>query len=205
MAFQPAPGVMRAVMEYLVSGQTMVNVLHVHSDEEIGAGSCEDLAAGLVDWWLNNLQPYVSTDVSLVNVIVRDLSTEFGAFFEHPGSLPAAGELASPVMPGNVTPVVSWSSGLTGRSTRGRTYHIGISETQCVGNLLSGAAQIALEAGYVALIEHVQEVNPEWDLVVLSRVQDGVPLAEAIGYGIINAGIDLALDSQRRRLSGRGT
>lgn len=204
MTFQPAPGIMQAIMEFSSNGQIMQNRLHVRSTETIGVGACEDLGATIKSWWNDELKAFVGTGTTLDAVKVRDLGEEFGAFFNYTAGLPLAGTLASPNMPGNVTAVVSWGSGLTGRSTRGRTYHVGLTESQCLTNLLESAAQSALGAAYAELPGILRAFSAEWTLVVLSRTHNHVPLAEAIGYEIVSSAVDQLLDSQRRRLSGRG-
>jgi len=113
------------------------------------------------------------------------------------------GTLTSPSVPGNVTWCVKFLTGLTGRSYRGRNYIMGMTEDATVGNQMDAGRAAAFVANYEALLDLVDATDFTW--VVLSRVQNNVPLANAIGAPIINVGYtDLNLDSQRRRLTGRG-
>lgn len=204
MAFQPAPGIIKVVMEFAQGGQSAVNIFHVKSDTIIGTGLLEDIVNLFDQWWEDELQDIVSSEVSLVGISARDLSEEFAAFYELGTGLPDTGTVGTPVLPFNCTACVSWRTGLTGRSTRGRTYHVGLHESAAAGGFLTSPAQVSLQAAYSALIPWLPDNNPDLKLVVLSRVQNGVPLAEALAYEILTATVDQALDSQRRRLPGRG-
>jgi len=204
MAFQPAPGVAEVRMEYSGLNGFMVNIFHVKTTEEWTGEFLENLADLFLTWWRTDLQEFVSSGVTLDMIRVRDLTEEFAGYVELPIVSDNLGGLDSPVMPGNVTAAMKWTTGLTGRSTRGRTYHIGLSEVQCTGGLLTSAARAALITAYDQLRTDVSSAEIAWSLAVLSRVQDGVPLAEAIAYDILAVTTDFPLDSQRRRLVGRG-
>jgi len=204
MPFQPAPDIAKVVMTFSQGGQVAQNIYHVHTSNTWTEETLQDLAQLFYNWWDDHIQPICSTAVSLESIVVRDLSEEFGTEVTDTGSYPLPGLLDSPVLPFNSTPVISWRTGLAGRSTRGRTYHVGLSEAQASGGLLETAAQTALLAAYDALRTDIIADSEPWTLRVLSRVQGGTTLPEAIGYEILSTIVDEALDSQRRRLPGRG-
>jgi hypothetical protein len=204
MAFQPATKIIEVRMQFLQLTSFAENIYHVRSEGVVGSGMLEDLAAEFYNWWNSDVKAFVSEDVTLQSIKLRDLTSEFAAFYERSAGLPLDGTLASPVLPFNVTPCVSWGTGLTGRSARGRTYHVGLSEVQALGGLLTDSAHDALLGAYAGLVDRIIDMGQDLNLCVLQRVEDGVPLADAIGRDIITTAIDLALDSQRRRLIGRG-
>lgn len=204
MAFQPAPNVAKVTLTFKQGEQVAQNIMHVHTGNSWTTEHLENLCALFYAWWSTTLRPYVSTGVTLESIVARDLTEEFDDEVTHAGTFPLAGTLASPVLPFNSTPVISWRSGLTGRSTRGRTYHVGISEAQVAGGTLDSVAQAALQGAYEDLMEQISADSEPWQLGVLSRVQNGTPLTEAILYAFLSVIVDDAMDSQRRRLPGRG-
>lgn len=204
MPFQPAPNVAKVTMTFSQGDEIAQNVYHVETGNSWSVEHLENLAQLFYNWWDEELKALVSTSVALEGIVTRDLTSEFDDEHTSAQAFPLAGTLASPVLPYNVTPVISWRTGLTGRSTRGRTYHVGLSEAQAVGGQLETAAQVALSAAYDDLLSRINADSEPWQLAVLSRVQGGATLAEAIPYGILVGIVDFALDSQRRRLPGRG-
>lgn len=204
MAFQPAPGVAKVTMEYTQFGDTFVNTYHVKTEENWALEFLEGLVAIFWAWFQDEQADSISNTVTLSRIVARDLSTEFAAFLEFSPIAGNVGEKTSPAMPGNVTAVVSWGSGLTGRSTRGRTYVVGLTEEDVTGNELTSGARTAINTDYAQLRNNINGGDINWSMAVLSRVQNGVPLAEAIAYQITSVATDQFIDSMRKRLAGRG-
>jgi hypothetical protein len=76
-------------------------------------------------------------------------------------------------------------------------------ESQMDADAINSAVTTSyVDAWTAALAFTVGTVN--WNMVVVSRFQNGSPLANGITTGIINFTSDGIVDSQRRRLSGRG-
>jgi len=204
MAFQPAPDIAKVTTEYTSEGDTYVNVYHVKNDNGWTTPELENLVGLVYNWADASLVPIMTQDVSLTRIYARDLSTEFAAYAEHAGPFPVVGGVASPKLPGNVTAAVKWITALTGRSKRGRTFHIGLAESQVTGGFLTSGQQTAMSNAYDDLLQAIAADSEPLTLVVLQRVSDGVPLTEAVGEAILTFTIDLAIDSMRKRLPGRG-
>lgn len=105
-------------------------------------------------------------------------------------------------MPNVITVAVKWVTALRGRSYRGRTYHIGLLETHILDNMITTAAQTLLQTYYVNLWGSVAILTAE--MVVASRIQGGVEREVGLMTPIIGFQIDRVVDTQRRRLPGRG-
>jgi hypothetical protein len=194
-------------MEFIYSfmGSTMENVFHVKKPDAWSDSELLQLVNIGFTWWVNNLNDYQSDELTLIRVEARDLSTEFAPFATNTPLSGNAGLRESPPMPANVTLAIKWASALTGRSTRGRTYHIGLTEDQVEGQTINDVQRTGLINAYNQLRSDINSFDSTWVLSVLSRVQDGVPLAEAIAYEIASVTADEFIDSMRRRLAGRGT
>lgn len=210
MLFIPVPNVGEFKLNMTYFGQEVQNVFHVLDPAGWDISKFETMCNLFRDWWINELSELVSNSVTLRNIGYRDLTEASGLGGERANGLPSGGLEESPGMPGNVTLSVKWNTGHVGRSYRGRTYHIGLCESQCVGNTVSPTLLPLLQTAYANLITSVQGTFDEANLVVVSKFSgvdaDGkpIPRTEGIATRIIDASINPDLDSQRRRLNGRG-
>lgn len=202
MAFQPAPDIARFTMVFTgPDSQSMVNVYHMETDpgipwDSFTLGSTAEL---FYNWWAASMRAYVSNQTRLDYVEAVDLSVQGGAYERTIG--PAiAGSSTSPALAAHTTLSVKWSTGYSGRSHRGRTYHIGLTESQVTGNYIAPSAGATFTTAYNNLLPAVNAAGVR-HLVVLSRFTNGGPRIWGVGYRIINASlVDLRVDTQRRRL-----
>jgi len=110
----------------------------------------------------------------------------------HPGTSPGN------ATPANAAAVISWRTGLAGRAFRGRTYLPGIGESSQVNSTVNSSyitAATALANGIAAFTNGGGIVGV--NMVVASFVKQLLNL-------VLSAVIDNAIDSQRKRLIGRG-
>jgi hypothetical protein len=113
------------------------------------------------------------------------------------------GALSGASLPGGTTFAISFRTANRGRSGRGRNYWPGLMEADVTGNLLSAGAADSFLAVYQRLID---SPPTGWTWGVVSRYHNGAPRSTGIFQPITNViYTDLAVDSQRRRLAGRGT
>jgi len=99
--------------------------------------------------------------------------------------------------PANVAAVISWKTGLSGRSYHGRSYFSGWVISDFLQSILTSAQVTALSNLAQSLITYAGVVGCATDFVVASI--KNLSLTPINGYVIDNIG-----DSQRRRLPGRG-
>jgi hypothetical protein len=205
MPFIPAANTAKVEMIFLDQGQRCENVYHVQFDAPPSETDLTNLATSFRDWWDVEMQPLTAHDVSLVLILARDLTTEGAVAIEFSDGLPLEGTGAGP-LPNNVTVAVKWSTGLSGRSFRGRTYMIGLPNNSIDPdntNQLLTSYQSSLDAAFELLIDTVEDAGN--DLVVASFFHDNAPRVSAVLTKIVAASIDINIDSQRRRLAGRGS
>lgn len=203
MAFVSFPTACQLEARFIYDGQHVENVHHFDTATTLWtAESMNDLAERYRLLWDGSFKPYAPPTLSLESIVVRSLSTSSSPAVEYTTSLPIAGTNAGPQLPNNVTYAVKWTTGLSGRSYRGRTYHIGLNESQVIGNNLDGTYRIAMVAAYSQF--------PAWFaaedaiFVIASRVSDGAERSPGITTPVVGCTIDPVIDSQRRRLPGRG-
>lgn len=203
MARPPTPNVAEVTMTFLQDGQYLINKHHFLNTAGWDEGSLNNLGTAVREWWNSELKSQVTTAVSLVEIEVVDLTAGSGLGITVQTGLPIAGTAAQNAAPNNVTLAIKKGTGLVGRSFRGRTYHIGLHEAAYTNNTVEPAIVNFLRDAYDALREPLGGVLPV-DMCVLSEVSGGVPRTEGICTVVTGIGVDPVIDSQRRRLPGRG-
>lgn len=203
MAFIPTPNTARVSLTFTQDGQQLVNVFYFTKDDGYTSEvELEALAQSVVDNWRIHVLPMQVADVT--GVIVKAVDTSqpdgFGTEFIDP----MTGTNAGTAMPVNDTFCIKWVTGRVGRSYRGRTYHIGLmSQAVADSKVLVGSATDFVEA-YNGWFEAMLADGNQ--LVIASFTHNGAPRTSAVITFVTGATYaDLNLDSQRRRLPGRGT
>lgn len=195
----------KATIRSLVDGQTMINDLSFRNEVSGSSDPIElgNLALALQNWYTASIIPLLSEDVVYGVTRVRDLSTDPGFEAEVSGS--SVGGVASEAAPNNVCAVPSFRTGVAGRSFRGRNYISGIPNSDISINVLSGDLVLAIIDAYGQLLPGGSVLPTNWEWVVVSYFTGGalrpVGLTSAITSVIFT---DTVVDSQRRRLPGRG-
>lgn len=203
MPFIPVPFGVRSSLIYLADSQTIVNTLTfrhptvVPSITEITA-----LNAALKTWYDASFKVNLPARTALVaiNTISLESATGPGLFSGYPADPGTAGPNSDPY---NVTWCASLRTALRGRNYRGRFYVPGLEPTiVTIPNLITAAAAAAIQAALGQLMTPANVAGFTW--VVASRFLNKLPRAVGVANQINSIVGDLTLDSQRRRLPGRG-
>lgn len=210
MPFVPVPGVIQVDVIYLIDSQRVENTMYF----EKGDGwTLEDISTWLEE--LNtliqsDLLPFLSSSLQLIELVARLLDTASSIGLSFVPSPTPSGGVTGDYMPNNVTYTISLKTGLTGRSFRGRNYVPGLPKGDADGNTIQSDLRTGLLAFYNLLITNAAAFgNP---MVVVSRYSGvdpvtGKPIPRVTGLSTpvtTAATFDQTLDSQRRRLPGRG-
>lgn len=201
MAFQSVPQTAEIVISYEGNQITSNNVLQAKKTGGYNLSDLEELAAAVDASIVADWLPLQTLDQDYISTTVRGL--EFANDQEtvnNDGTGP--GTIADAGLPGNVTFSVKKSSGLTGRTARGRMYWIGIPDTKLAAN------ENRLTSTYVGEVEDAVEAMraaidaTTWFPVIVSRFLDGQPRATgAVFPWIATVAVNENIDSQRRRLT----
>lgn len=202
MAFIPVPNVVLVEMVYRQLDEVTENTLYFQGNANWTIEDMSDLAESMKAWWIDNLEFVVNQGVALTAVRVTDLSTQFSPGIEDVNGLPNSGLAPSPAMPNNVTVTTTFLTGLRGRSYRGRNYFIGLSEAQVVGNIVTAELQTAVLAAYNDLPTYAIANGAAH--VVVSRYSAKQPRVTGVATLVTGYKMEPTIDSQRRRLPGRG-
>lgn len=205
MAFQPAPGTIGVVVEGRLSGQLYENTLYFFQNgADPTIGDCQAIATLVSQWWTGSVLPNLTDSLVMVRVTAKNLFINGGAKgVQSMGG--AAGGVATEQSPNNVSAVVTFDTGQSGKSSHGRNY---------IGGVPNAAIDVnTIDIGFIAqIIGAYQELLPGggsdptpyfWS--VLSRQSGGIVAATALAVPVQNVYFtDNTVDSQRRRLPGRG-
>lgn len=199
MAFVPVENNARFCMFMTHNDIPVMNTFHVQSANSSWTSlELRDEALLLKTWWDAAIKPLVSSSTILTHILGTSLHTQISPVYDYYTGMPSAGTLAQTPLPGNVTVAVKWSTGNRGRSARGRTYHIGLCETQVTGNLIDESAYTALLNAYSDLLVRVN--TGVMSLRVVSLWSNKVKRTSGLATPITSASIEATVDTQRRRL-----
>jgi len=202
MPFQPVPQTIRVEPVYTYDGQYCTNITHYKYEVPVDEAELALFAAAWINEWVTNIKVAQPTNVTLNALKVTDLSSEFAPGIEFVGALPQNGSLTGVGLPNNVTVAVRLMTALRGRSFRGRSYHIGVRNTDTALNLITTTFATLLTTGYNA--QRQISTTQAYQQVVVSRYQGGALRAEGVATPVTGVQVDRTIDSQRRRLPGRG-
>lgn len=204
MAFIPVADTIEVELFQFLHGQKVENTLGFRLDGGFGAGEVIDLWNNLLIWWETTFSTDLSNNLSLRGAKITDLSSISAPAYEFNAPTPnPTGDDAVAALPGNVALCVSFRTLARGRSYRGRNYVCGLSENAVTGNTVDSTVVLALQAAYNGL-RSLPFDNP-WEHVVISRFNAGAPRTTGVATKVTSCVIvDPYVDSQRRRLTGRG-
>lgn len=203
MVFTPAIFTAKAALVQEVFSQTIVNTLYFQFVNQPDEQSLQLLTSELATWWDTVLGPTMSVAVRLLRIEARDLTVQDGVTWTFTPTVNVTGDLPGDTLSNNVAFCLSFRTGFAGRSRRGRNYIAGLRTLDVVGNELSVNRSNALRDAYTQLIG-LANING-WDWVVVSTVGNKQQRVQALKTPVTAVlYVDRVVDTQRRRLPGRG-
>lgn len=203
MASPATDRLVKAEIRFTWNGQLVENVLHfVHTidpPDPTNMGMLADFIRDQVqDFWLAQM----ASTVTFREVYVEEYAGNISQSATSVGT--GNGTLAGESMPGNATFCLSLRTEFVGRSRRGRFYTIGMSEN----NQSAGVVNAVYRNAWLGLLSNIRVLAAldNWGLCVASFTSGGSPRPTA-QVTLVNAiiAVDDFVDSQRRRLQGRGS
>jgi len=203
MPFISAPNGAIARVYGTMFDQEIITTYQWRMETEPVIENLENLAAAIDDWMNDSFLPLLGDHYNYVRTTVTGLTFEEDLFAEITLSAGPGGVAGDP-LPNNVAFSIKRSSGLTGRSARGRVYVPGLKlEMLSAPNVVLAATSDGWVDALNLLVDPA--FAPDWQHVVWSYQTGGLPRVTAFPYGIdLYVAVNLILDSQRRRLPGRG-
>lgn len=203
MAFIPVPNTVQAEVRMSLANQQIENVLYFSKAGGFDGSSLDALGIMLRDWWGGQYAYNLSNQISLREIYIIGLNSATDITHTTVPSGTIAGQNPSPALPNNVAFCVSFRTQYRGRSFRGRNYVAGLPEAGVTLSNVEPNYVQQLVSAYNTLITDAANINWEW--VVVSRYANKAPRTEGVTSAILSAvAVDSVIDSQRRRLPGRG-
>jgi len=211
MPFVPVANTVEVELRFLLDGQHIENTLYFEIGIAPDPSNMTTLLNNVESWWIDNVAPLCSASLSLVELVATDLTTATGPQVTVAPVGGDPGGLGQPALPNNVTLSVSFRTANRGRSFRGRNYFPVLSEGQVTDNTVTAGVVTAIQDAYAAILTDVNGGLPPVTWVVVSRFSgidsngDPIPRVAGISTPVTTVVIvDPIIDSQRRRLPGRG-
>lgn len=199
MAFVPVPSCARVSLDWLsASGDNAANVLYVQDDDEAFGTYARCLeCANIIETWATTWWDAIASSAwSLDLITVRAMNTEEDVMATKVST--AVGAIVADPLPSQVTLAISLRTGLSGRSNRGRLFHVGLRQAQTSGSYLDPGEVPAIIECYTELRDAFQVVNMNW--VIASFQEDGLAKNPATMRTVTDIILtDTILDSQDRR------
>jgi len=206
MPFQPVPNVMAGVMHFQIGGQHAQNTYHYQKTSPASQADCQALANALLNTlWAAHLKALVTPDVALTDFTVTALDSQtapIAVATPIPGDVNGTG--AGTSVPSGSALVATFVTAQRSRNGRGRIYLAGVPSGQM-------ADPIEVASGYLtsflAALQFLFTIGTAVSatLVVVSRELNKIQRPTGIGIPVTGITADRLVDSQRRRLGGRGT
>lgn len=204
MPFVPFDNVAQFNVRATFQGNKWENVLNFENDAEVI--DPELLVAGatiLLNSWVTNMIPHLSSSYTLREVYAVDLTTSTSETATAALTTPVNGAQGGTAAPGSAALVLTHRSTKRGRSFRGRTYIGGFNNSIINGNLFDATFAASILTGFEAIKADMAELS--WRFGICSRKSGGAFRTTGVFTTVAASVIrDLDVDSQRRRLNGRG-
>jgi hypothetical protein len=201
----PFTNCVEVLVNHVYGGQDMDEVHGFLFATDPTASDLVNLNHAVHEAWFDQLKDTYSTDVTLNAIKSTNLTTSTSPVSTFFPSTDNIGTLTGNALPNNVAICVSYQTALRGRSYRGRTYHGGLTDAAVDDTThISSTYQTNLAVSYIAFFAQI-ETDVSGVHVILSRRNGGAPRTVGAATEVESVSVDLALDSMRRRLAGRGT
>lgn len=204
MPFVPAANTLQAELRFDYGSQKCENVLYFQGSAGVTPALASSLGGQLVSWWNTNFKAASPTIMVLREVYITDLTTATSFTVSHTNLLPSAGTSAVDPLPFNCAHCVSFRTAGRGRSARGRNYVMGLSDSEAAASVIS-TTRVNLDVAAYQQLVGAGTFVAGLQFVVVSRFSGGLPRGSALVQPITAVlSVDSTIDSQRRRLPGRG-
>jgi hypothetical protein len=206
MAFQAVPSGAKATVRATLDGQDCLTTLGFKkvSPGVILYSELAVLALALAgNWVLDEFSTQLPAEWIFQRVDVQALDVLNGPQAEDSSTSGTTGTVTGPIMPNSTTLAISFRTGVGGRANRGRNYWPSFIEDDIVKQRVSAPKIAAIIAVYTALIGE-GTFAPGWQWAVISR-KPLIINGPGRAVPIVSVSVrDDIVDSQRRRLPGRG-
>jgi hypothetical protein len=203
MPFIPATNCAKVDFLQTQTGQRISNTLWFQYTHPLTTTDLSDLADAMETWWTASMAPNLRGSLALQEIDVTDMSSQSGAKFVKIINPPVPGTVSGTDEPNHTAAAATFRTEKRGRSYRGRNYLGGIAVTKTTDSVtLLDAWVSAVISAFTAVTPALSGLDAVW--VVVSHYLNKVARSTAHAEPITAVSMDTSIDSQRRRLKGRG-
>lgn len=175
-----------------------MNVFYFQGSTNWTLLTLQTLAEACEAEWVASIKALQHAGVTLNSIIATDMEVEDGLQYEH--NVGDSGNREGAALPNNVTLAISFRTGYSGRSRRGRLYHMGLVEPDVTENGVGVLVAAALLAGYGSFFSEVGSTSSSTHAIV-SYCNNGEWRTDALVTPVETYVVtDLTVDTQRKRL-----
>lgn len=204
MDYIPVDNVCMTELFYIWDVQRIETVLHFRPTTGLTPTKMGELGLFIKNWYDATMDLLHPTTLSLVGIKMTDMTLDIAPVVNYATGLPLSGLNAGASLPNNCALVLTKRTILRGRSYRGRIYHPGLKETEVTGNTVLAAQVTGYVNAYSQLLSFTT-ATATWKMVVVSRFANKNPRPTGEVTEVTSIDSDGTVDSQRRRLPGRGS
>jgi len=204
MPFVPVPDTAKVELRYNYVSQQVENQLFFKCNTGIDTTKMIALGEALITNFTTNVQAGSPDSLRLRELFITDLTTDTSPAVTVTTGLPADGGTATQSSPNNVSLTCSFRTFGRGRSSRGRNYLLGVREDEVANNVVDTSFKNRWSAFFNDITDP-WDLSDDWTWSVVSLIEDGAPRVEGLVQQVLtHVFVDSTVDSQRRRLPGRG-
>jgi hypothetical protein len=200
MPFVPVLDCAEVAIHYELASKAIANILHFKYTTEPSEANLLTLAT-LVDTWVGaHWLPALSGACEYVGTEAKSLLSATAPYATMAAEAGTGGKVAEAPLANQNTFAIKFTTGVTGRSNRGRLYVPGLTEGDKDGTNHIELARVTVWVDALGLLQG-DALAEGFTLSVLSRVTDAVVNNPGILVPITGIGFtDLRIDTLRRRL-----
>lgn len=203
MAFIPAPNAIRLCLQAVWTGQIVEICIGILKNSAVTGADLATVTTDMEAWRVSDFRNIVSTDVTFTQWYALSLTTATSPSLITPITANVQGLDVPGTVPNNTSVVTTFQTALRGRSYRGRSYLFGMS----AANLFSATEVDPAFAAFInsTMANIATALSSGFQHVVLSYQNNGAIRSTAARTPVTAYRTENRLDSQRRRLEGRGS
>lgn len=201
MAFIPVPDVVQAKVNWQEDNGVVAQNVFYHACAGVPTlTDLNDIGELYDELYGEGIMASVGSNWGIESISLRAMNEEEGLALTWLDGFPKDGTVGDAIAPDNVSYTVTWSTGLIGRSARGRTYGLGIPMSIiATHNRLTDAGRLSLNNYWNIIREGFETAGHA--LQVVSFQEGGVPRAAGRPLPALSCQVRFPLATQRRRLS----
>lgn len=204
MAHQDVPNTIRVEVAYAYDNNNMANVWHVRTSDVPSDADLTAVLANMQTWLETDWAPLAAAQVSALSITATSLHNLSGPRMTIGISPAIVGTSDGPALPANVTIAVKANIGTRGRGKSGRTFWVGLTETQVINNEIQPTAATAIVDAMNQLNELMADIGANLEGLCIPHFVVGGIRPPSVGTSVVTSYslANFVTDSQRDRLPG---